>query len=523
MPYGIEPARRVTILKRSVYFNLMTFKRHPTMVRIDNESNFDIYLSDHEVKPDTINRDDSEHSIRVAALASAIMPFRFEKNVLWGYSPQNDATIKVSYTDSNDIMDMLKLIAGVPGADIVENTVSNDNSTATALKASASFVGKFIDVLNYVQAGVIVRTDIAGTLYLDYSSDGINVDKSFTINVTDTSAGNYVSFTPRARYLRLRYTNGATDQSTFRMQLILSRSAKGFNFLPLGDTSLTDAAITLLTKSVIVGRNFNGTYRNVPVDNGDRLRVNDQPYLYCIAEGDVPDHDPFSKLGFITGLTGASELTVTPQGGDYVFPAAAMQMSMRSSDNSQDKAGGTGALTVEIHYLDVNYAEQTEIITLNGTTWVDTVATNIFRVNFMNVKTAGSGGKPVGNISLVDTATKGITYGYIEATRNRMRQAVYTVPAGKTLFVVQINWGVVTTAANKYGRVTLLANYDDQSETVMAKGLFIALAETTLTQSAQQVPLLLPIKIPATVDIKVNGFTDGNATVNVAIRGWIED
>ena len=519
---GLHPPRRVTVLQNTKFKNVMRFKYHPVMVRIDNESKFEIHACDYELMPDTISRDDTTHDIRIAPRASAIVPMKFERNELWMYSPNGDAVIKVSYTDSTDILDLLKLITGIPGSDILHNIVSDINSTTAKLVAGATFTGDWVDVLDYVQAGVLVRADQTGTLYLDYSSDGTNTDKTFTINITDTTAGTYVSFTPRARYLRIRYTNGATAQGTFRLQTLLSQFAKGFYFLPLGDTSLTDAAITLLCKSVIVGRNYSGTYDTVPVDNGKRLRVNSQDYLFCIAEGDVPDHDDFGKIGFITGLTGVTELTITPQGGNYVFPASAMQMSIKSSDNTDDKAGGAGALTVLINYLNASYEEKTETLVLTGTTWADTVATDIFRVNSMVVATAGANGKPTGAITLADKATRAINFGYFEAGRNRMRQAVFTVPTGKSLYITTINWGVVTTAANKYGRITMLANYDDRNHTILAKGLYIALAEATLTQSSSPINYAMPIKIPATVDIKFNGISDGTATINVAFRGWLE-
>lgn len=256
------------------------------------------------------------------------------------------------------------------------------------------------------------------------------------------------------------------------------------------------------------------------IDNPS-LNVINRDYLYQIAEGNIEDHEIWSKIGYATGLT--TEATITPQLGDYVFPTAAMQMSVRSSDNGNDKAGGTGALVVTVYYLNNKYEEKSEDVVLTGTTWVDTVATDIFRVNNMRVATTGSTGKPAGNISIADKATRAITYGYIMLGTNRQRQCVYTVPGGKTLYIVTANASSVTTAANKYVRATLLANYDDKKGDLTKVGLqFMAYIETILSSDNMAITLPMPLKFRAQTDLKGNAVSDGNATVAVALRGWLE-
>lgn len=272
----------------------------------------------------------------------------------------------------------------------------------------------------------------------------------------------------------------------------------------------------------IQGKDKDDVYQEVPVA-GTSLRVVAQEYLKSIAEGNIKNHSVWAKIGFIAAATGASELTITPQGGDYVFPTAAMQMSIRSSDNTNDKASGTGALTVTIYYLDNTYAEQSETVTLVGTTWVDTVATNILRINNMRLATVGTSGKAAGNISLVDKATRAIVYGYIAANNTRQRQLIYTVPLGKTLYITWIQRSGVLTAANKYMRTTLRATYDDKSGAVLTAGkFFMPFSEVSMPGGVNEGDIDLPIKLPATVDIKCNVITDGTAQVQMHLRGWLE-
>ncbi len=93
----------------------------------------------------------------------------------------------------------------------------------------------------------------------------------------------------------------------------------------------------------------------------------------------------------------------------YVFPTVAQQMAI-SSSSANDTLAGTGIQKIIIHYLDNLYQEQTEILSLNGITPVNTVATNILRINAMHSYQEGTGGSAAGNISLKNTAGT-VTYG----------------------------------------------------------------------------------------------------------------
>ena len=142
----------------------------------------------------------------------------------------------------------------------------------------------------------------------------------------------------------------------------------------------------------------------------------------------------------------------------YGPPAAPQQMRIVSS-SANDASAGTGVRIVRLYYLDANYVAREEYITLNGTTPVLTVATNILRVNKMHASGVGSLGVASGNISL--TSTDGVTtYSYLTAGRNFARQAVYTVPEGYKLRIEQ--WQVSSgSTGNHFCQHTLLATSDD--------------------------------------------------------------
>jgi hypothetical protein len=111
-----------------------------------------------------------------------------------------------------------------------------------------------------------------------------------------------------------------------------------------------------------------------------------------------------------------------------------------ASASANDTAAGTGARTVIIEYLDQTGAGPfTETVTLNGTTYVNTVATNIAFVEHIDVITAGSTLSNVGILTLkAATAGGGATIGTINATDNQTFWAHHYVPTGKEMNITGV-------------------------------------------------------------------------------------
>ncbi len=94
---------------------------------------------------------------------------------------------------------------------------------------------------------------------------------------------------------------------------------------------------------------------------------------------------------------------------------------------------GTGARTVLIKGLDVDYTEISEVIALNGTSAVTTV-NEYLRINSFEVVTAGSGGTNAGAISITGTEEMLIA-AQILTGNGKAYTGVYTVPADFTAFI----------------------------------------------------------------------------------------
>jgi hypothetical protein len=247
-----------------------------------------------------------------------------------------------------------------------------------------------------------------------------------------------------------------------------------------------------------------------------------QPYLQALAEGDIPGHVQWEKIGYTPTMTTA-ESVLWSKAGAYVFPAAGgIQMAVASSSATDDLAAGAGCQQVTIGYLDANYAEQSETVTLNaanGTTRVNTVATNILRVNSFRVVRAGANGKPTGNISLTNTAGT-VTYSYITAGYTRARNSNYCVPHGKKLYVVQANLGFgYSVNQTHYARLYIRAN---QNNGALVAGIFYPFAEVIAQGGTIPVSFESPLKFVEHVDVFVGGIATVSGIATSVMRGWVE-
>ena len=168
------------------------------------------------------------------------------------------------------------------------------------------------------------------------------------------------------------------------------------------------------------------------------------------AKGNIPGHTPLYKFGFNDDVNGTEE-TIWIAGGLYAFPTDVAILRV-TSDNAADTSAGTGARTITIEGLDTNYDEVSVDLTMNGVTAVDTTQT-FTRVNRVFVKTVGTSGYNVGTITLVHQGTGTLTVATVAPEMSQTQQAVYTVPASKTLYLDDISFSSAMLLANKRAQV----------------------------------------------------------------------
>jgi len=175
----------------------------------------------------------------------------------------------------------------------------------------------------------------------------------------------------------------------------------------------------------------------------------------AISKGHTKGHRTLYKFGYNPDVNGDEE-TVWSQGGDFPYPTSAVTM-FASSTSANDANGGTGANSIIIQGLDENYDEVEETVLLNGQTQVAT-QNSYLRIYRAFVTLCGTGGTSGGIIYVGSSgATGGVPNTTIYANLhlgNQTQIAAYTVPAGYTLYVDDINFTAGLSQANKTATCT---------------------------------------------------------------------
>lgn len=171
-----------------------------------------------------------------------------------------------------------------------------------------------------------------------------------------------------------------------------------------------------------------------------------------LARGQIAGHRGVIRQGLNPDIdSGAGLVSIWDFGGLYAFPPSASIMTI-SSNNAADTAAGTGARTVRVGGLDANYTEISEVVTLNGTTPVNTV-NQFLRCFGMTVLTAGNGGEAAGNIyqgtGAVVAGVPAVVYAYVRQGWGSSQMAAWTVPANNTAYLVETTTSAIASALNQ--------------------------------------------------------------------------
>jgi hypothetical protein len=300
----------------------------------------------------------------------------------------------------------------------------------------------------------------------------------------------------------------------------------------------------------------NGTGSPVPFNSGGEMVVSSKNYLIGVAEGDIAGHSKFSKLGnAVTSGTAGNDIDIWYGNTAQNVPTAGQTLWIASS-SAGDTLAGTGVQKVKVGFLDATFTEKSIEFSLQGTTPVSStnetlvtptmngtniVSTNTnasvfritsIRVSQVNGSKAALGNIIVGNSAIVSSGGTNIFSG-LNAGQTRGRNAFYTVPAGKALYITSMSAGLGYTGnvvTPKTSTVILRGTYDDANETVTTgtnitgTAFHMPYAEIQISNGFETREFELPIKFPAGADVKVSLVTGGETgtSVKTSLRGWVE-
>lgn len=164
-------------------------------------------------------------------------------------------------------------------------------------------------------------------------------------------------------------------------------------------------------------------------------------YFSRVSRGKIPGAQTLTLAGYNPDLdAGTLPETLWAEGGSYAWQTAAESLEL-VSDSASDTAAGTGARTVIVVGLSLLGAALVEAVTMNGLTPVP-LSNQMYRVNSAMVDTAGSSGTNVGSLTL-RVAGGGAVRRRILPDVGRAEALVYTVPAGRTLVLMETLGGVL--------------------------------------------------------------------------------
>ena len=163
-------------------------------------------------------------------------------------------------------------------------------------------------------------------------------------------------------------------------------------------------------------------------------------FYLAVAKGDFTGYSNVSKFGYNPTVGSGNYESIWEGSNAYPWMSTDDQLEVLSSD-TDDTSAGTGARTVELQGLDSSWNVLTETVTMNGTSAVTTTG-SFLRIFRARVVTAGSSGRNEGTITIRDQDTSTtralITNGATDGNGQTL-MAVYTIPAGKTGYIININ------------------------------------------------------------------------------------
>jgi len=230
-----------------------------------------------------------------------------------------------------------------------------------------------------------------------------------------------------------------------------------------------------------------------------------EPFELQTSRSQISYHNTLFKYGYNPAILNAEE-TIWDAGGVYAYPGSAVAMTVTSASGATDSG-----VTVLISGLDASYNELEEEVTLNasGTATTTGLFLRVFRA-YVSGATS-----PAGNITI---ANGGTTYAQISAGENQTLMAVYTVPAGKTLYISE---GIATHGTGTSGGVFMTVRF-------LVKpfgGVFRTQVKLDVVESQIYYPFAYPIKVTEKSDVEVRGICNKNQSnaLSASFNGVLVD
>lgn len=231
--------------------------------------------------------------------------------------------------------------------------------------------------------------------------------------------------------------------------------------------------------------------------------------------------ESFSSIGersSIPALATGADIWEGLEDSIPVPPNIGEQMTVFSTSAEDGDGTNTGVLTARIEYLDGNGLQQTEDITLTGTTPKDTIATDISFINDFYALTLGSNGVAVGIIRIHKKGTILTVYNLIDAGGNKSLTSNRKIPSNKTMYIT--SW-VTSESTDKEASFRLRATCTPDGKELVEGFLFKRTKKLKGTSPFEIINP--PIRICSGSLLKVSAWTTGSPGAgSAAFNGYLE-
>ena len=203
------------------------------------------------------------------------------------------------------------------------------------------------------------------------------------------------------------------------------------------------------------------------------------------------------KFGHREGVTATPADVWTGTANDYPFAIAPDVMRVAAGGDIADDAAGAGARSVTIVGLAAGtWAEAQETVATAGIGASAPTAQSFIRVFRCFVEDVGAyGASNVADISVETTG--GVELCHIQAARSRSQMAIWTVPAGKTAWVVQ---PAISVEGNF--QASMVLNVRQSADTVLAPfAPTVTLFEVDGLTGTSAFMKEVPIEVPGRSDV----------------------
>lgn len=401
--------------------------------------------------------------------------------------------------------------------------ISDVNSTATPLSASGNFTGTAERGNGYGILYVNVYSDVASAtngLKVEQSSDGVHWDHDDEYTVPAGSGKNY-AFNLYAKWWRINYTNGGSDQAEFRLQCVMKCNGKPSSHRI--QDSIIDDDDSELVKAVITGKKPSGTFGNVNITDDNDLSISDNSSGLAIAMGKVTGVSAVQKFGNAADFD-AADNEVTVWDGAQVGTAWELmryQYSATADIDSISSSSASDALEMTVVGLDANWNEVTQQVTLNGQTRV-ALTTPLIRVyRAYNNNSVNLVGHVVIYVNTALTAGVPTDKTKIRAIVDPMAQqtlmCVYTIPAGKTGYLVR---GYASTAGASKSSKYVMRFYKREFGKVFRLQNVNSIGDTG--SSVLILDYFVPLLIPEKTDLEVTTQAAATGAIGCAISAGFD-